>query len=303
MTDPAPILVVGATGLLGSAICQHLSGSGHAVRAVVRPTSDPRQVRALHDLGAEPVHADLKDPASLERACRGVQTVITTATTTLRDQAADSIADVDHRGGLNLVAAAQDAGVAQVVYVSFPEAADTSPPSPLSAAKRAVEAALHASAMTTTVLHAAVFMDVWLSPVLGFDHQRGAVRVPGDGTQPVGWITCRDVARTAVACVDRPELHGTALTVVAETLDMNTVVRRFEDVGGRVFTVERVPVTALEAQLDAASTPLERSFAALMLALARGMPLTVDPRVADLGSSFTTVGEYARQIMPLGTPA
>ena len=38
----------------------------------------------LLDAGAQPVYGDLKDPASLEPACRGVRTVVTTANSALR---------------------------------------------------------------------------------------------------------------------------------------------------------------------------------------------------------------------------
>lgn len=299
MYDTAPILVVGATGDLGFSICQQLRRAGRPVRAVVRPASAPQQVQALRNSGAELVLADLKDRASLTRACQGVQTVITTATTTLRDQAADSIEAVDHRGGLNLVTAAHGAGVEHVVYVSFPEAANLSPPSPLSAAKRGVEAALRESGMAYTLLWPAVFMEVWLSPALGFDHVHGTVTVPGDGTRPIGWIGREDVARTAVACLERPELWNAALTVVAENLDMNAVVRQFEAVAGRPFAIQSVRVEALEAQRTAASTPLEQSFAGLILSLAQGFPLTIDPRLTALGSSFRKVSDHARQVMPI----
>ena len=41
------VLVVGATGLLGSAVCQRLLERGKKVRALVRPTSSEQKVRAL----------------------------------------------------------------------------------------------------------------------------------------------------------------------------------------------------------------------------------------------------------------
>ena len=72
-------LVVGATGLVGSEVCKQLAATGQAVRALVRTPSDPGKVRKLEAEGVEIVTGDLRDPASLAAACRGVDVVITTA--------------------------------------------------------------------------------------------------------------------------------------------------------------------------------------------------------------------------------
>ena len=72
-------LVVGATGLLGSEICRLLSAQNKTVRALVRTTSEPGKVAELEDLNAEIATGDLKDPLSLDAACRGASAVISTA--------------------------------------------------------------------------------------------------------------------------------------------------------------------------------------------------------------------------------
>lgn len=70
-------------------------------------------------MGAELVEGDLKDAASLARACAGVEAVISTASSTLSRQAGDSIASVDEQGQLALVDAARTAGATRFVFVSF----------------------------------------------------------------------------------------------------------------------------------------------------------------------------------------
>ena len=290
------VLVVGATGNLGFSICTELTRRGHPLRAVVRPSSDLGRVKALGHLRAEPVPADLKDPASLERACQGVDTVITTATTTLRDQRADSIADVDLQGGLNLVEAARRAGVGRYIFVSFPEAADGPQPFPLAQAKRAVERAWRHSGLRGVILQAGIFMEFWLSPAVGFDAHNATARVAGDGAAPIPWVSLRDVARVAAACLEHPEWDGT-LRVLAEQLSMNGVIEVFGEVGGRRLTTQTIPQPVLDAQRLAASTPLDQSFAGLMQAMARGVPMTPDARLAELHSTFTTVHSHAWSVM------
>ena len=174
------ILLVGATGLLGPEICRRLTAAGQKVRASIRPSADGGKRAALVSLGVEPVEGDLKDASSLARACAGIQAVISTASSTLSRQAGDSIETVDQQGQLTLVEAARQAGVDRFVFVSFRENPDIQ--FPLSVAKRTVERALKSSGMAYTILQALSFMEVWLTPALGFDAANGKARLYGDGT-------------------------------------------------------------------------------------------------------------------------
>ncbi len=70
------ILVVGASGRLGSTIARHLLSQGERVRALTRT---PARLEQLEAMGAEVVRGDLRDPASLVRACQEAEQVITTA--------------------------------------------------------------------------------------------------------------------------------------------------------------------------------------------------------------------------------
>ena len=65
-------LVTGATGLLGSHIVEQLVKRGRRVRALVRPSAN---VSFLQSQGIELVEGDLTDPASLNKACQGVDLV------------------------------------------------------------------------------------------------------------------------------------------------------------------------------------------------------------------------------------
>jgi len=265
-------LVVGATGLLAPEICQRLTAAGQQVRALVRSTADESKRKVLQELGVELVDGDLKDAASLARACTGVQAVISTASSTLSRQAGDSIETVDHRGQLALVEAARGAEVERFVFVSFRENRDIQ--FPLTAAKRAVERALASSGMAYTVLQASYFMEVWLTPALGFDAAHGKARLYGDGNQPISWISYRDVARAAAAAV----IEGTGRNMVVElggpqALTPREVVRMFEAAGAGEITTESIPTAALENQLETATDPLEQSFAGLMLQYAAGDPI------------------------------
>src|SRR5262249_17920264 len=64
--------VTGATGFVGSHVARVLHERGADLRLLVRPTSDPQNIGALQ---AEQAVGDLRDPASLEKAIAGCDTV------------------------------------------------------------------------------------------------------------------------------------------------------------------------------------------------------------------------------------
>lgn len=261
-------LVVGATGLLGSQICQLLAGQGKPVRALVRETSNPETVARLKGLGAELAYGDLKDRDSLAEVCQGVSAVISTASSTLSRQQGDSIESVDRQGQLNLIEAAESAGVTHFVLISFP-AIETD--FPLQSAKRAVEDRLQRARMTYTILQSTFFIEVWLSPALGFDPANTKAQIYGAGQNKISWISFLDVARFAVAALDNPRAKNAVIKLGGpDALSPLEVVRLAEQISGKPFSVQHVPEEALRGQHGAATDSLQKSFAGLMLYYARG---------------------------------
>jgi NADH dehydrogenase len=260
-------LVAGAPGLLGSEICRLLAERGEHVRGLVRASTDPEKVERLRSLGVTTVVGDVKDPESLAAACEGASTVLSTVSSTFSRSDGDTIESVDRDGQLALVDAAAAAGVRRFVYVSFTEMAVDSP---LQRAKRAVERRLRESPLDHTILRPTHFMEVWLSPAVGFDAANGTATIYGSGERPVSWVSVRDVARLAVAALDDPALRQASVDFGGpEALSPLEVVRLFEEETGRKLALEHVPEEALQGQMETATNSLEQSFAALMLATAR----------------------------------
>lgn len=261
-------LIVGATGMLGGEICRLLVEQGKKVRALVRRSSDPTKVAALRSLGAEVVYGDLKDPASVAAACRGASAIISTASSTVSRQDGDSIESVDRQGQLNVIEAAEQAGVGRFVLVSFPK---IDLDFPLQSAKRAIEDRLQRSTIRYTILQPTCFMEVWLSPALGFDPGNGTARVFGDGHNRMSWVSMRDVAKFAVAALDNPRAENAVIRLGGpDALSPLEVVHLAEDLTGKTIVVQHVPEAALRTQFGATTDSLQRSLAALMLYYARG---------------------------------
>ncbi|NML63827.1 alpha/beta fold hydrolase [Hymenobacter sp. RP-2-7] len=84
-----PIVVAGGTGKLGRLIIDALLARGAAVRALVRPETDPAKVAVLTQRGVELARVDLADAAALTQACAGAGCVVS-ALAGLRDVIVDA---------------------------------------------------------------------------------------------------------------------------------------------------------------------------------------------------------------------
>lgn len=288
-------LIVGATGFLGSEICRQLVAQGKPVRALVRATSDPAKKAALQSLGVALVEGDLKDPASLVAACEGVTAIISTASVTISRQPGDSIQAVDLEGQLNLINAAKATHVAQFIYVSYSGNIDVD--CPLKTAKRTVEQRLKESGLTYTILRPSSFMEVWLSPVVGFDAANANVTVYGAGERKISWISLGDVAQFAVASLSNPAAQNAVIELGGpEALSPLEVVKIFEAATGKTFSVQHVPAEALQAQRDAATDPIQQTFAALMLGVTEGDEIDMRETLQKFPLHVTSVADYAQRV-------
>ncbi len=291
-------LVVGASGMLGTEICRKLVEEGNEVRALVRGSIDPAKRDRLKGLGAELVHGDIKDPSTLETACRGISTVISTASSTFSRQAGDSIESVDSQGQLNLVRASRAAGVHHFIFISFPPAPEDFA---LQRAKRAVERELAESGPVYTVLQPTFFTEAWLSPAVGFDVANARAQIYGSGRNKISWISYLDVARFAAASVNNPAARSGVIKLGGpDALSPLEVVQIFEEVGGREFAVTHVPEEALRAQQAAAADSLQEAFAALMLYYAHGDVIDMRPAFGIFpgqAQHLTSVGDHARRLL------
>ncbi len=108
-------LVTGGTGLLGSHIVEQLRKRGRAVRALVRKGADTSWLKTQ---GVELIEGDITDPASLDRACQGVQCVYHAAARVGDWGPWEDFVRVTIDGSNNLFDAAERAGVPRFIHIS-----------------------------------------------------------------------------------------------------------------------------------------------------------------------------------------
>jgi NADH dehydrogenase len=230
-------------------ITQRLLGEGKAVRILVRYNSPAEPMSAqgmatspqsLIDAGAQPVYGDLKDRASLDAACDGIETLITTANSAMRG-GEDTVDTVDRQGNRNLIEAARAAGVKQFVFTSF-LGADPNSPVPLFQAKAETEALLAESRMPYTVLAPNFFIESWAGMVVGIPLQaRQPITLVGEGRRLHSLISVGDVAAFAVAAVGHPAAIDQRLALGGpQPVSWRDIVAAFGQVLGQELPVRFV---------------------------------------------------------------
>ena len=295
------ILVVGATGLLGNAICQQLTADGKSVRGLVRASSDPVKVDRLKALGVETIQGDVRERASLDQAFQDVEAVISTVSAVPFSYVpgVNDIQTTDLEGITNLVEAAREHGASQFIYISF--TGNDGVDFPLQNAKREVERKLQESGLVYTILRPSFFMEVWLSPAVGFDAANAKAAIYGTGENPISWIAVQDVAKFAVACLDHPAARNATIELGGpDAMNPLQVVRLFEQATGRTFEVQLVPDEALQAQQAAATDPLQQSFSGLMRCYGLGDPVDMSAHAQSFAVPLTSLEDYVRRV---ATPA
>jgi uncharacterized protein YbjT (DUF2867 family) len=259
------ILVVGATGQLGSLVVQELRRQGRSVRAMVRP---PDLGRDLVEAGAELIEADLLRPETLDDALRDVRAVVATANAVAPLHRGDDSAALG-RGYADLVDRAKAAGVERIIHASVPET-PLDDDVPAVRLKREVERLLAESGISYASVRMPPFTEIWLAlagssiplrgearatlarayPFLrqyrrltGTTVERlGVMAVPGRATTRNAFLSVHDAARIMTALIDVPDISGPVDIGGPEVLDWNDVARIFADVLDRPVRVLTTPV-------------------------------------------------------------
>jgi uncharacterized protein YbjT (DUF2867 family) len=259
------ILVVGATGNLGGAVTRMLLAQGQPVRILARSQSN---YQPLVDAGAQVMLGDLKQPDSLDAACQGVETVITTANSAARG-GEDNAQTVDLEGNRHLIDAAKAGGVKRFIFVSV-LAADPNSPIPFIQAKGQTEDALRESGIPYTIFAPNGYMEVMLAGVVGMPALMGQpVTIVGGGRRKHSFISVSDVAAFILAAIGHPAAINQKLLLGGpHPLSFRDAVAIYERVLGHQIQVRSVvpgePVPGLPpmvaqvlAGMDTYDSPIE----------------------------------------------
>jgi uncharacterized protein YbjT (DUF2867 family) len=292
------ILLAGGTGTLGPRVARRLNDRGLRVRVLSR---DPdRASRVLGDL-AETVQGDVRDPASVERAVAGVDTVVS-AISGFGPKMAGTSRSVDRDGNANLIRAAKRASVEHVVMISVCQAAPDHPIT-LFRMKHEAERELLASGLSHTILRPTASMESWLGILCAPLAEKGKTVAFGRGRNPINFVSADDVAGFVELAVTDPALRGQALDLGGpENVSMNQMVETFEAITGVRGKKRHVPVPAMRAM----STILKRLKPGLAEVIEAAVVMDTRDMTCDASSTWarfpshvpTTLTEAIRRASP-----
>lgn len=236
------MLVVGATGQLGSVITRKLLSSGAKVRALARNAEKLAQFAPQAEVAA----IDLRDVRKLNETCRGIDQIVATANNNM-GTGATSPTRIDLPIYQNLCAAARNSGVRRLIYVSYKGVAQDAPVD-IFRVKWYIEDAIRRSGVPHVMLRPTAFMDIWIDELLAKGiREKGVATIFGDGNAVANYIAIDDVAEFAVKILSRSEVVNEAVDAggpsnVSQNHLATLVERRFRSSGKR----RHVPVIAMK---------------------------------------------------------
>lgn len=226
MATQVPVLVAGATGLLGFEIAKQLSRqAGIQVNALIRPGTNPHKQDKLNVLRHHNVRlipGDLLDPASLHHACQNIDTVIS---------AVNGDATILIDGQTNLIQAAAANGVRRFIPSDYNidyrklnwgdhDHHDC---------RKAILTLLQGSGLSYTLILNGILMETLFSPFgIVFDCQQNQFQYWGDGHTNFDVTSLHDVAAYTAAAVLDPGLANQALEVAGDRLTLQELKADYE---------------------------------------------------------------------------
>ena len=188
------VLVLGATGSVGSAVVQTLLKGGASVAALTRSAEKAKALPA----GVEARIGDLNDPYNVGAAFKGVDAVFLL----------NAVSSTETQEGLFALELAKLGSVKKLVHLSV-QHADRVPHLPHFASKIVIEAAIKQSGIDYTILQPNNFFqnDYWF---------KDALLQYGMYPQPLGGVGCdrvdiRDIADAAGRALDGGAASGTTV--------------------------------------------------------------------------------------------
>jgi NADH dehydrogenase len=272
------ILVAGGTGTLGTRVVRRLSEHGLGVRVLTR---DPARAAHLPD-AMQTLTGDLQDPAASTEAVRGCEVVIS-AVHGFVGPGKPSPEAIDRDANRALIQAAVAAGVQHVVLVSVLDAAPDHPMS-LHRAKYAAEQALKASGLSWTIIRPAAYLETWIGIIGAKLASNGKALVLGPGTNPINFVSARDVAAAVDLAVHDQSLRGHVVEVAGpENLTFTRFADRLITASGKPGRIRHVPLPMLRA-MSVLARPLSPTFA-------RQAHAAVVMNTTDMTADVTTARE------------
>ncbi len=283
------VVVTGASGHLGRLVVESLLERGVPASDITAVGRSTGKMADLAARGVNLVAATYQDPASLDSAFAGADTVLLV-----------SSSDFDDRPGQhrNAIDAARRAGVSRVVYTSGPKADSSS--ILLLADHRATEEYLAASGLDTTVLRNGWYTENYTAQIPTY-LEHGMVGSAGEGR--VSLAPRSDFAEAAAVVLTTEGHGGRVYELGGEAVTLAELAAVISDTTGGAVSYTDVPVEAFAGILAGAGLPdpLPQVLADVDRGISIG-ELYVDPADLELllGRPATSVAHAVKAAVAAG---
>ncbi len=295
------ILLAGATGMLGGQIAHQLLNQPEArVRLLIRGGDAAGKRAALAPLltrGAEIIEGDLAEPASLDRATRGVEVIVS---------AVQGGPDVIIDGQVALAEAGRRNGVRRILPSDFALDLFKATPGehPMFDLRRTADERIAATGVEHVHILQGAFMEMF-GPGMGtIDYGAGVVSFWGDGTQVIETTSVADTARMVARVALDQRVQSGKFAFAGDRVSVADAAKVIEAQTGRRFERRSLGSEAdLRAAMADAATDTSDPFKAVVLAYQLYM-LTGQTALSDLqndrypGMKLESFAQFAARALP-----
>jgi uncharacterized protein YbjT (DUF2867 family) len=231
------ILVAGGSGRLGRIVVERLLRAGASVRVLSRRP----------DAGAtgapEVIVGDVRDRGAVQRAMSGARVVISAMSAFGMKGVSPRQVDLD--GNLGLIAAAEEAGVERFVLLSM-RGASAHHPMELARMKHGAEQRLMQSKLAWSILRPSPFTETFQAVMCAPLLDKGQTAVFGVASNPVNFVSVRDVARLVETAALTDELLGATVDIGGpQNLSLVQFVEAFAAAVGVSGPIKHIPRPAM----------------------------------------------------------
>lgn len=238
------LLIIGGTGVLGTAAAIHFLEKGFHVTAFVR---DKSKAYELETKGVAVIAGDLTDATTLIGIFKGIDIVLTAAHGML-GKGKNKSNNVDETGHKLLVDEAKKAGVSQFIYTSI-STASLNHPVDFFRTKYIIEQYLISSGLNYTILRLPAFMEWHVYNLLGKNIvEKGKTTILGAGKNLTNFIAIKDVVAAIDTIALNQNYYAKTIPVAGpQNTSRNEIARLF----GKALNIEpklkHVPIAIVNA--------------------------------------------------------
>jgi uncharacterized protein YbjT (DUF2867 family) len=245
------ILVTGATGRQGGAVARELLSHGYKVRAFTRKP-DSENAGELKKLGAEIMKGDYDDPASMEKAMKGVWGVFAIQNTW------EAGVEKEEKQGKDMAGAARRAGVQHYLYTSV-ASADRNTGIPHFENKFRVEEKVRELDFPSyTIMRPVFFMENWILPWFKPAIDEGNLAVAVKPDTELQMIAVEDIGKYGLWAFENHEkLNGRAFDIAGDSLTMPETARIISSTNGKKVNFLQLPIEVVRKNSEDFALMLE----------------------------------------------